>query len=93
MSDGGATHEVVWSPGALRALDALPLKVADAVIELVYGALAREPHRVGKELHFDLAGSWSARRGTFRVIYSIDDDAALIRIERVAQRADAYRPR
>ncbi len=86
-------YEVAWSPGALRALDAMPPKVASAVIELVFGAMAQEPHRVGKPLHFELEGSRSARRGTFRVIYAIDDDARRLRIERVAHRSDAYRPR
>jgi mRNA-degrading endonuclease RelE of RelBE toxin-antitoxin system len=35
--------------------------------------LVRNPHRVGKPLRFELAGIWAARRGTYRVLYRVND--------------------
>jgi mRNA interferase RelE/StbE len=87
-------YEVQWSPAARRALsEQLPEAVAVAVVELVLGALRFEPRRVGKPLHEPFAGHWSARRSTYRVIYTIDDDKRLIIIDVIRPRGTAYRPR
>ena len=56
----------------------------------LFGPLAADPHRVGKPLRFDLEGYWSARRGQYRVIYSIHDDEVLVRVVRISHRADVY---
>lgn len=50
------------------------------------------PHRVGKPLQFDLEGVWSARRGTYRVLYRINEHAREVIILRIEHRRDAYRP-
>ena len=52
-------------------------------------ALQRENERLRREL----AGLYSARRGTFRVLYRIDDAEHLVTVVRVEHRADAYRRR
>lgn len=80
--------DIAWTPTAKRALVRLPEKVAAAVIEFVYGALAGNPHRVGKPLRFELEGLHSARRGDFRIIYRIGEQVTIVAIE---HRADAYR--
>jgi mRNA-degrading endonuclease RelE of RelBE toxin-antitoxin system len=67
-------------------------RVAAAIVEFVYGDLARDPRRVGKPLRFELEGRYSARRGEYRVVYRIDDVAEIVRIERVGPRRDVYRP-
>ena len=85
--------EVAWAPTAQRDLNRLPEKVASAVIEFAYGTLAEAPHRVGGELHFQLEGYRSARRGDFRVIYGIDDDRHMVHIVAVGHRGDVYRQR
>jgi mRNA-degrading endonuclease RelE of RelBE toxin-antitoxin system len=53
--------------------------------------LAADPHRVGEPLRFELDGYWSARRGQYRVIYSIHDDQVLVRAVRISHHADEYR--
>ncbi|GEL18356.1 toxin RelG [Pseudonocardia asaccharolytica DSM 44247 = NBRC 16224] len=73
--------------------DKLPESVAAAVIEFVTGSLRINPHRVGKPLRRELAGRYAARRGSFRIIYRIDEDERLITVLRVEHRADVYRPR
>jgi mRNA interferase RelE/StbE len=87
-------YDVKWSPTARRRLaEKLPEPVAAAVVELVLGALSHEPRRVGKPLREPFDGQWTARRATYRVIYTIDEDKHLISIEAVLPRGTAYRPR
>jgi mRNA-degrading endonuclease RelE of RelBE toxin-antitoxin system len=89
MSRGPYT--VLLAPGAKRAIERdLPQAVAAAVVDLLYGPLAEDPYRVGKPLRLQLEGYWSARRGQYRVIYSIHDDEVLVRVVRISHRADAY---
>lgn len=86
-------HEIAWSPTSQRDLTRLPEKVATAVVEFAYGSLAEAPDRVGGELHFELAGHRSARRGDFRVIYRIDRDGRTVHIVAIGHRGDVYRRR
>jgi mRNA interferase RelE/StbE len=90
----GGSYRVRYTRAARRALaDELPVHVVDAVLALVDGDLAREPARVGKPLRPPLAGTWSARRGTYRLLYEIDEAAHAVTITAVEARSDAYRPR
>ncbi|QKT13540.1 MULTISPECIES: type II toxin-antitoxin system RelE family toxin [unclassified Rhodococcus (in: high G+C Gram-positive bacteria)] len=76
---------------AARALKhTLPEKVAAAVYEFITGALLENPHRVGKPLAPPLAPAYSARRGTYRVLYLIDEDARRVQVTAISHRADAY---
>ncbi len=87
-------YDVQLSRGAARAVqEKLPESVASAVIEFVTGSLRSNPWRVGKPLSRELRGRYSARRGAFRIIHSIDDAEQLITVLRIEHRADAYRPR
>lgn len=87
------TYAIVWAPSARRDLARLPEKIATAAVEFAYGSLADNPRRVGGELHLDLAGHHAARRGDYRVVYRIDEDAHKVYVVAVASRADVYRPR
>ncbi len=86
-------YELRVSSAARRALARLPIAAAAAVIELMRGDLLDSPRKVGKPLHEELAGRHCARRGPYRVIYLIDDEAGTIDVERIDHRADIYRPR
>jgi mRNA interferase RelE/StbE len=76
---------------ARRQIDRLPIAVAAAVIETI-DAIASNPRRLGKPLRFEFSGRWSARRGPYRIIYSIDDATHTVSVLAVAHRADVYRP-
>ncbi|GAA3441642.1 type II toxin-antitoxin system RelE family toxin [Planomonospora venezuelensis] len=90
MSD---RYTVLLSPPARRALTAeLPESVAAAAWELVTGAIAQEPWRVGKPLQEPYEGLHVARRGTYRVIYRIDEDKRSVTIQTIKRRRDAYHP-
>ena len=85
------TFEIRPTPSARRDLDRLPEAVAAAVLEFMFGALAENPHRVGKPLVGELSGLYSARRGQYRVIYRMDDEVVTVTVVMVAHRAAAYR--
>ncbi len=85
--------EIAWSPSALRDLARLPEKIATAVVEFVYGALADNPRRVGHELRFELEGKHSANRGDYRIVYEIDDPARVVTILAIDHRSKIYRSR
>ena len=92
MSDGN--YELVLTPPATRAIrSGLPESVAAAVIEFLIGALVENPHRVGKQLRGDLAGIYAARRGTYRVLYRINEVEREVVVLRIEHRRDAYSPR
>ena len=85
-------YELVLTPPAVRAIQTgLPEGVAPAVIEFLTGSLVENPHRVGKHLRGDLAGIHSARRGTYRVLYRIDEEQHEVVVLRIEHRRDAYR--
>lgn len=84
---------VVAGPAARAIAEQLPEAVAIAVIEFLTGPLLEQPHRVGTPLRRELVGLHSARRGTFRILYRIDDEARVVTVVRVEPRADVYRPR
>lgn len=87
-------YALVVSPTARRQLaERLPEAVALAVHEFVVGDLLDNPHRVGKRLQPPVADRHSARRGTYRVLYRIDDERRTVTVVDVAHRRDAYRMR
>jgi len=65
--------------------------VATAAYEFMTGPLLAEPHRVGKRLLPPLDDRLSARRGTYRIIYRVDDQERVATAVDVAYRRDAYR--
>ncbi len=84
--------ELRTSSAVRRALgEALPGAVAAAAYEFITGPLLADPHRIGKRLLPPMDDRFSARRGTYRVIYRIDDKACVVTVVDVAYRRDAYR--
>ena len=85
-------YRLVLSRTATNALTStLPEKVAAAVYEFLTNALIENPRRVGKALNPPLAPAYSARRGTYRVLYLIDEDRHTVNVTAISHRADAYR--
>ena len=86
-------YDIQLAASAARAVqDKLPENVAAAVIEFITGSLRANPRRVGTPLTRILRGRYTGRRGTFRIIYAIDDAESLITVLRIEHRADIYRP-
>ena len=90
MSD--ARYELVVTAPASRAIrEKLPEAVAFAVVDFITGALLDNPRRVGAPLRGALEGVWSARRGTYRVLYRVDDESKEVIVLRIGHRRDVYR--
>lgn len=75
---------------AARALaEVLPEKVAAAAYAFVTGPLLDNPHRVGKPLDPPMAPAWSARRGSYRILYHLDDTHQIVEVTAIRHRSDA----
>ena len=94
MSDTGSEgpYELRTASTVRRALsEALPEAVAAAAYEFITCPLLTDPYRIGKRLLPPMDDRFSARRGTYRVIYRIDDKARVVTVVDVAHRRDVYR--
>jgi mRNA interferase RelE/StbE len=88
----GAPYTLRTTPTVRRALtETLPEAVAAAAYEFITGRLLSQPHRVGKRLLAPLDDRFSARRGTYRVIYRIDDKTRVVTVVDIGHRRDVYR--
>lgn len=82
---------IVARPAARAIAEALPEPVAAAVIDFITGSLLENPRRVGRELRNELAGIHSARRGSYRILYRIDENERTVTVLRIDHRDDVYR--
>jgi mRNA interferase RelE/StbE len=84
-------YEIRFQPAARRAIaHRLPEAVAAAVLEFCDAALMVNPQRVGKPLFGPLAGCHGARRGTYRIVYRIDENNRSIYVLDVDHRSEIY---
>ncbi|HEX6452179.1 MAG TPA: type II toxin-antitoxin system RelE/ParE family toxin [Trebonia sp.] len=85
-------YELRTTSTVRRALsEALPEAVATAAYEFITGPLLMEPYRVGKRLLPPMDDRFSARRGTYRIIYRVDDKNRIVTVVDVDHRRDVYR--
>jgi mRNA interferase RelE/StbE len=85
-------YAVLLSARARRNVrENLPLEVALAAMETIDGSIAVNPYRAGKPLDEPSDGYHSARRGTYRIIYRIDEAKHQVEIHSIRHRRDAYR--
>lgn len=92
MTEPAQRYEIRFQPAARRAIaNRLPEAVAAAVIEFCEATLAVNPQRVGKPLFGPLAGCHSARRGTYRIVYHVDENSHVVHVLDIDHRSDIYR--
>lgn len=88
----GELYLLRTTPTVRRALgEILPAAVAAAAYEFITGPLLEQPYRVGKRLLPPLDDRFSARRGTYRIIYRIDDRARVVTVVDIDHRREVYR--
>jgi mRNA interferase RelE/StbE len=84
------SYQIEWTRSAAREIRKLPplvaLRIADGV-----GELSTTPRPAGCEKLAGHADLWRIRFGNYRVIYSVNDHIRVVRVERIADRKDAYR--
>ena len=82
------------TPKARRVInEALPEKIATAVIDFISGPLLDNPQRVGGPLMEPFEGSRSARLGEYRIRYNIEEDNHRVVVIDVGHRRDIYKTR
>ena len=92
VAEKPSPYAVLLSRQARRNLsENLPLDVAIAATETIQHAIAVNPARVGKPLDEPFDWYYSARRGTYRIIYRIDDKNRIVTVVDVDHRRDVYR--
>ena len=90
MTEAG--YELVVARPAARAIaETSSEAVSAAVIDFITGSLVESPRRIGRELRNELAGIYSARRGSYRILYRIDETERTVTVLRLDHRGDGYR--
>ncbi|MEZ0366726.1 type II toxin-antitoxin system RelE/ParE family toxin [Mycobacterium sp. pUA109] len=85
-------YEIRFQAAARKAIaQRLPEAVAAAVLKFCDTALAANPRRVGKSLFGPLVGCHAARRGTYRIVYRIDEASRVVHVLDVDHRSRIYR--
>lgn len=94
MTAGGDTRfQLRLTPTVRRMLaERLAEAVAFAAFEFINGPLLENPWRIGKRLLPPLADRHVARRGTYRVVYRIDDEARTVTVVDIDHHSTVYRP-
>lgn len=91
-SGTSAPYTVIFSRRPRRNLhENLPLDVAAAAMATIDGIITANPHRAGQPLDEPFDGYYSARRGTYRIVYRINEDKRTVEIYSIRHRRDAYR--
>jgi mRNA interferase RelE/StbE len=91
-AEAPAPYTVIFSRQARRNLhENLPLEVAVAAMAAIDGPIATNPHRVGRPLDDPFDGYHSARRGTYRIVYRINEEKRTVEIHSIRHRRDVYR--
>lgn len=78
---------VAWTDASRKFC---PEPVAAAVVQFITGDLLSNPKKVGKALVGRLEGTWSARRGEYRVLYEINEETRAVTVVDVNHRSDVY---
>jgi mRNA interferase RelE/StbE len=90
--EASAPYTVIFSRQARRnPHENLPLDVAVAAMATIDGPITTSPQRAGKPLDEPFDGYFSARRGTYRIIYRINEEKRTVEIHSIRHRRDAYR--
>jgi mRNA interferase RelE/StbE len=90
-TEAAQRYEIRFQPAARRAIaQRLPESVAAAVLEFCDAAFAVSPYRAGKPLFGPLAGCHGAWRGTYRIVYRIEDNSRVVHVLDIHHRFDIY---
>ncbi len=90
--DTAAWKVEVTTPG-LKGFRRLPEKAAAAIVKFVTGPPADTPRRLSKPLTNELLGLHTARRGDYRVLFTLDVADHILYVHRIEHRSDVYKPR
>jgi mRNA interferase RelE/StbE len=79
---------VSYKSASVMYMMTLPEKVATAAYEFIIGPLLDNPHRVGKPLDPPMAPAWTERRGTYRILFLVDESQHIVEVTAIRHRSD-----
>ena len=85
-----ARYSVLIKPSAKREIESIPQKWHRQRVVTRIRALANDPRPPGCE---KLTGQdrYRLRQGTYRIVYSVEDDSLVVYVVKVGHRRDVYR--
>ena len=83
-------YKVELETRARREYRQLPARVREQVSDAI-DDLQADPRPPGCKKPFGTTG-YRVRTGNYRILYTIDDAAAIVRIYRIGHRREVYRP-
>lgn len=83
------SYEILIQPAAQRQLKKLSLAVQKDLVVLIE-RLSQEPRPLGCKKLKGRQNQYRVRSGDYRVIYSIEETALIIRVIKVGHRRDIY---
>jgi len=83
------SYAVEVKPSARKELESLPNTVLARVIRKLE-SLAHEPRPAGCKKLRGYKDQWRVRVGDWRIVYIINDAAALVSVTRIAHRREVY---
>ena len=84
-------HEVRIGRSATKELESLPGNILERVAKKI-DSLADQPRPAGCKKLRGADDLWRIRVGDYRIIYAVDDTAAVVEIRIIRHRKDAYGP-
>jgi mRNA interferase RelE/StbE len=85
-----AWYRVTFTRAASRALERLPVGVAERLVAAVE-ALAANPRGHGTVKLAGMDAMYRVRVGTYRAVYQVDDGARVVTVAKIGHRRDVYR--
>jgi mRNA interferase RelE/StbE len=82
-------HEVRLGRSATKELESLPGPILERIAKKI-DSLAEQARPAGCKKLRGADDLWRVRVGDYRIIYAVDDDAAVVEIRVIRHRKDAY---
>jgi len=90
---GNGHWQVQVTGPALIGFRRLRTKAAAAIAEFVTAVLADDPYGLSKPLASRLLDLRTARRGDYRVLFTLDTEDRILYVKRIEHRSDVFEPR
>ena len=82
-------HEVRLGRSATKELESLPGPILERIAKKI-DSLAEQARPAGCKKLRGADDLWRVRVGDYRIVYAVDDDAAVVEIRVIRHRKDAY---
>ncbi len=84
-----ASYKVLIKPSAIKELNKIPKKELLKITDRIQ-TLSKDPRPTGCE-KLTAQNAYRIRQGSYRIIYTIEDDKLIVIIIKVGHRRDVYR--